>query len=165
MVRFLLPGWIYLDRKQYGRALGMLVIFCFLVVELFYGYFIPGFFSRSEIFGGSLFLLALVYSVNFFALLREKTSVGASKKETPEELYEKGRLSCLKQNFELAEIYFDRLLKLKPQDEDAVYQLGKACIELNKKEKARALYKGYLEGRGNKWRTEIEDLVEEALRL
>ena len=163
MVKFFLPGLAYLDRKQYGRAFCVMVAFGFLVIAFFYGFFIPGFFSRPLLLETEVGLLALLYSVNFFSILRDRTSAVSQKKETPEELYEKGRLCCLKQNYELAEIYFDRLLKLKPNDEDAVYQLGKTCIELNKKEKARSLYKAYLEGKKDKWRTEIEDLVEEAL--
>ena len=117
---------------------------------------IPG----VEILFLGLFAVGLAWHA--FGITRQYASLeDRGVKESAKERYEKGRLACLKQNYELAQIYFETLHREKPGDEDVIYQLGKTYIELGRIPDAMKLYESALNRPLKKWKREMEDLYEE----
>lgn len=164
-MQYLIPGLYQILHDRYKE--GLFLILTFLI----------GFLAGLKMFlfhnTGSVWVpywigivvtLVIVLLWHMLSVIHMNTALPSSKKETPELLYEKGRMASLKSQFDLAELYFEKLLKQKPADEDALYQLGKACLELKKTDRAKSLFRQYLSGKGSKWRHEIEDLLEEHLK-
>ena len=164
-MHYLIPGLYQLGHKQYKQ--GLFLILSFFVASLtglklflfhnFGSHWMPYWIGIAA----ALFFILLWH---LLSIIHINTALPPPEKETPEYLYEKGRLAHLKGQFELAEIYFEKLLNQKPGDEDVLYQLGRTCMELKKPDKARDFFKQYLSGKGTKWRHEIEDLLEEHLK-
>lgn len=157
------PGFFQMVHKRYVQGIAIFVFTAFSLLLLFRIAFFPTVYQNPK---NILILVAVFFAGiiwHLFSIVHIKSTMPLIK-ETPEALYEKGRLACLKQNFELAEICFRKLLKIKPQDEDAVYQLGKTCLAMKKNNEASELFKKYLSGTGKKWRHEIEDYYEEILK-
>ena len=165
IMQYLIPGLYQLGHKQYKEGLFLILIFLIVFLTGLKMFLFHNFGSLWMPYwmgiAGTFFIILLWH---LLSVIHMNTALPSSKKETPELLYEKGRMACLKSQFELAEIYFEKLLAQKPGDEDVLYQLGRTYIELKKSDKAKSLFKQYLSGKGSKWRHEIEDLLEEHLK-
>lgn len=164
-MHYLIPGLYQLGQKRYREGLFLLITFFtvfFTALKMFLFQNIGPVWMPWWITIAAVFFIILLWHI--LSVIHINTALLSSQKETPEFLYEKGRMANLKGNFDLAELYFEKLLKQKPFDEDALYQLGKTCLELKKTDRARSLFRQYLSGKGSKWRHEIEDLLEEHLK-
>ncbi len=164
-MHYLIPGLYQLRHKRYKE--GFFLILTFFIsfsagLKMFLFHNIGSLWMPYWI-GISVALFSILLW-HILSVIHMNTTLPPSLKESPELLYEKGRMASLKNNFELAELYFEKLLKQKPADEDALYQLGKTCLELKKPDRAKALFRQYLSGKGGKWKHEIEDLLEEQLK-
>jgi tetratricopeptide (TPR) repeat protein len=153
---FFLPVYFEISKKQYLRSI---LIFVLLVspLTLVKDTYFPGasgIENRNILVWLGFFCGALWHAVN---VLGAKTVLPPI--ESGEALYEKGRLALLRGNFELAALCFGWLEKAKPDDEDALYQLGKTYYEWKKIQEARACFKKYLGEGKTKWKKEIESLT------
>ena len=156
-----LPGYFQMRNRHYFQGVMIFVITLLSVLSLLRLTLFPSPYQDKDL------ILALIVGVFFSGIIWHLLSIVHIKagmpprSESPEMLYEKARLSMLKQNFALAEIHLNKLLKLKPGDEDGMYQLGRVYLELGKRKEALAVFEKYLSGKGKKWRQEVEDLYEE----
>ena len=154
---FFLPVYFEITRKQYLRSILIFLLFVSPLTLVKDTYF-PGYSgteNRNILVWLGFFLGALWHAVN---VLGAKTVLPPI--ESGEALYEKGRLALLRGNFELAVLCFGWLEKAKPDDEDALYQMGKTYYEWGKKKEALACFKKYLGEGKKKWKKEIESLTE-----
>jgi len=111
-----------------------------------------------------VYMTSLIFLFNFIIHLLSIVFIKTSSKnifDDQVDLYEKGRLALLKQNYELAILCFEASIKKQPDDQDVIYQLGKAYVETGQNKKAKKIFDKNRKKIGPKWKYEIESLYEE----
>ncbi|MBN2144020.1 MAG: hypothetical protein JW774_05280 [Candidatus Aureabacteria bacterium] len=158
LTAFFTPVYLEISKKQYFQGF-MIFILLFSPIYLLKLEYFPVYSENEKwpLFLWTAFLAGIIWhSINVIAAKNILPPV-----ESNEKLYEKGRLALLRGNFELAVLCFQWLEKLKPDDEDVLYQLGKTYLEWGEKKQSFFYFKKYLEGGKTKWKKEIEALIEE----
>jgi len=152
------PGYFQLARKKWFQG----IFIFFLTMFSFLAFLKLTLFQSGNpdefLLLGSMFLGGMVW--HWISVIRIKTQ-SLFVPHSKEDLYQKGRLASLKGNCELAIHCFERLLKINPQDEDVLFQLGKNYFQLGEKKKARRVLKQYGQKPFKKWQLEIEELLKE----
>lgn len=160
-----IPGFIQFRRRRYLEGAAVFLLVTFPILWLLRGMLFPFAPLRpwEPWLWSALSLAGIAWHAAFAVRCRAGAETSAAPPESPESLYEKGRMAGLRGNHELARMYYESLKKIRPDDKDVDYQLGKTCIELGEIDRAVRLFRDYLNKPGGrkKWRREIEDLYEE----
>jgi len=158
-VMYLIPGVFQITKRRFFFGI---VFFTMAVCSILFYLKLKLFSITYDI--NLVYITALVFCVNFIIHLLSVVFIKTSSKnifDDTVDLYEKGRLALLKQNYELAILCFEALIKKKPDDQDVIYQLGKVYVEMGQKKRAKKFFNKNRKKIGKKWKYEIESLYEE----
>ena len=111
-MQYLIPGLYQLGHKRFREGFFLFIVF---LVTFLSGLKLALFHPLSSLWNPQWMTIAITLFIillwHILSVIRLNTALPSSGKETPESLYEKGRLASLKNQFDLAELYFEKLLK------------------------------------------------------
>ncbi len=155
----IIPGIVEILNKKYYQGFILFFIFLFSLLNIIKLRMFEDFYNlNEELIYAFLLCTSIIWHFIFLGHIKKIKRI---EYETEDDIYQKGRVAFLKQNFELALLHFKSLLKKKPDDEDVIYQLLKTYLELNKIKEAKILLKNYSQFNFSKWKHEIKNISEE----